>query len=119
MRRTIPINVSTATPEPSACDGTEAFALMVLGDAMLPEFAEGHVVIIEPGGRVTDGSYVLARVDDEWTLRQLCSEAGVWHLRALNSAYPDVAIADLSVVHGVVIQRVQPGRRRERKHYVD
>jgi DNA polymerase V len=61
MQRTIPITPATGDSSQSACDGSEAFALMVLGDAMVPEFAQGEVVVIEPSGRVEDGSFVPRR----------------------------------------------------------
>ncbi|HRQ15320.1 MAG TPA: S24 family peptidase [Promineifilum sp.] len=119
MQRTIPITVSTGDASPSACDGSESFALMVLGDAMLPEFAEGEIVVIEPNGQVENGSFVLARVDDDWTLRQLCRKGDDWTLCALNPDYPEIRLGSLEPVRGVVIQRVRPGRRRDTKFYVD
>jgi len=119
MQRTIPITVSTGDASPSACDGSEAFALMVLGDAMIPEFAEGEIIVIEPSGRVEDGSFVLARVDDDWTLRQLRRQGDDWTLCALNPVYPEVRLDSLEPVRGVVIQRVRPGRRRDTKFYVE
>ena len=44
---------------------------MVLGDSMAPEFVEGEVIVVEPDGLAVDGSFVVAQVDGEWTLRQL------------------------------------------------
>ena len=61
-KRFIPIAVSEE-PESSACGEAEAFALMVLGDSMEPEFVEGEIIIIEPEGLATDGSYVLAQAE--------------------------------------------------------
>jgi len=101
------------------CSSGESFALMVLGDSMLPEFAEGEIIVIEPDGLVSDGSFVLARSDDDWIFRQLArGPAGNWLLRPLNSAYPDIPIADLSAIRGVIIQKSRPGRRRASKRYV-
>ena len=37
------------------CSASEPFALRVIGDDMLPEFKDGHIIIIDPGGRVTFG----------------------------------------------------------------
>jgi DNA polymerase V len=101
------------------CSGAEPFALMVLGDSMAPEFVEGEVIVVEPEGLAQDGSFVVAQVDGDWTLRQLVQGEGGWRLAALNPAYPAVAIGDLSVVRGVVIQKSWPGRRRSQKRYVD
>jgi phage repressor protein C with HTH and peptisase S24 domain len=42
------------------CAASEPFALRVLGDSMLPEFAEGVIIIIDPAGTIRDGCYVMA-----------------------------------------------------------
>jgi DNA polymerase V len=85
-RKTIPIVI--ADTGGGDCAGAESFALLVLGDSMAPEFVEGEVIIVEPDGLASDGSFVVAQVDGEWTMRQLVAEAGGWKLRALNSTYP-------------------------------
>jgi DNA polymerase V len=101
-----------------ACSSGESFALMVLGDSMLPEFAEGEVIVIEPDGLATEGSFVLAWCNDEWIFRQLARDGGRWRLHALNPAYADIEIPDLGAVRGVIIQKSRPGRRRASKRYV-
>lgn len=115
-RRTIPITPA-GEDEHGACSGSESFALMVLGDSMAPEFAEGDVIVIEPDGLATDGSYVLAWHGDEWIFRQLAATGERWELRPLNPRYPCIELADLSAVRGVVIQRTTPGRRRSTTRY--
>jgi len=121
QRKTIP--VVPVAPEqdaaPEACASAEPYALMVLGDSMLPEFAEGEIVVVEPEGLARDGSYVVADHDGEPILRQLVSRAGSWWLRPLNPRYPDAALAGLGAVRGVVIQKSRPGSRRSRKSYID
>jgi hypothetical protein len=113
----------------SGCSGSEAFALQVLGDDMRPEFDNGDIIIVEPDGRLVDGSYVLARWADEWMFRQLRrqddGEGGElgegWQLHQLNPPAGEsgvLVIPDLSVVLGVVIQKAVPGRRRASKFYV-
>lgn len=102
-----------------SCSAAEPFALMVLGDSMLPEFEEGEVIVIEPEGHAHDGSYVLAFRDEEYIFRQLVKGDAGWALHALNPNYPDLPIADLSAIKGVVIQKQQRGgRRATRKRYV-
>jgi len=101
----------------SACSGGEAFALRVIGQSMVPEFDEGEIIVIEPDGALRDGSFVLARAQDEWIFRQLVQRGGRWWLHPLNPAWPDLPLADLSAVHGVVIQAAVPGRRRLTRHY--
>ena len=102
----------------ASCAGGEAFALMVLGQSMAPEFNEGEIIIIEPEGLARDGSFVLAFVQEEWTFRQLRGAADGWHLHALNPAFADQPLDDLGAVRGVIIQKALPGRRRATKRYV-
>ena len=99
------------------CGGGESFALMVIGHSMAPEFLEGEIIIIEPAGLATHGSYVLAWHHDEWTFRQLLQDGPHWVLHPLNPAFSDVPLADLNAVRGVIIQKALPGRRRASKHY--
>jgi len=115
-RRVIPI-APAGEEEQGACSGSESFALMVLGDSMAPEFAEGDVIVVEPDGLATDGSFVLARHDGEWIFRQLVAAGGGWQLRPLNPRYPAVGMDDLSAVRGVVIQRTTPGKRKSTTRY--
>jgi SOS-response transcriptional repressor LexA len=116
-QKTIPIAI--ADGDTGDCAGAESFALLVLGDSMAPEFVEGEVIVVEPDGLASDGSYVVAQVDGEWTMRQLVADAGSWKLRALNPAYAETALIDLSQLRGVVIQKSLPGNRRTRKRYVE
>ncbi|NTV94956.1 MAG: S24 family peptidase [Thiobacillus sp.] len=102
----------------SACAGSEPYALMVLGDSMLPEFEEGWVIVIEPSGVAKDGSYVIAWANEEYIFRQLVKHADGWMLKPLNPLYPNIPIAgDLSAVKGVVVQKKKPGKRKESKFY--
>lgn len=102
------------------CAGGEVFALRVVGLSMTPEFDEGDVIVVEPDGALRDGSYVLARHGGEFLFRQLvAAPGGGWALHALNPAWPDLPLPDgLAAVHGVVIQKAVPGRRRLTRHYV-
>ena len=118
-RRIIPIQPQAADAELDACSSAEPFALMVLGDSMEPEFVEGEVILIEPEGLATDGSFVLARLDGEWIFRQLAKHGAGWRLQALNPAYPATDISGLDAVKGVIIQKSKPGRRKATKRYVE
>ncbi|MEI6737358.1 MAG: S24 family peptidase, partial [Pseudomonadota bacterium] len=91
---------------------------MVYGESMAPEFLHGEIIIIEPEGLAKEGAYVFARVNDEWIFRQLVRTECGWCLRALNPAFPDLLIADLTPVKGVVIQKSVPGRRHASRRYV-
>jgi SOS-response transcriptional repressor LexA len=124
-RRVIAIVPASAAPAAvdspfgGECAAAEPFALQVLGDAMTPEFEHGDVIVVEPEGLAQDGSFVVARWQEEWTFRQLLREGEGWSLVALNPAYPPQPIGDLSPVRGIVIQKSKPGRRRSVKRYVE
>jgi DNA polymerase V len=102
----------------SSCSGSESFVLRVLGTSMEPEFNEGEIIVIEPDGLVRDGAYVLADHRGEWIFRQLCRDESAWRLHALNPAFTDILLSDLSAVRGVIIQKALPGRRRASKRYI-
>lgn len=115
--------VAQPEPEPSMCVDAEPYALQVLDDSMQPEFRKGCIILIDPTGRATDGSYVLARClpddhdnqpierTDGYVFRQLKRYADTWTLEALNHDYPSHPIAaDLSEIVGVIVQRA--GTRR-------
>lgn len=125
-KKTFPIPVVPAGPQDTLadpaldnCSAAESFALMVLGDSMEPEFVDGDIIIVEPEGLATDGSYVMAWLNDEWIFRQLVKEEGGWKLRPLNPKYPSASIPDLSGIKGVIIQKSKPGRRKAAKRYVE
>ena len=107
-----------ARPGASVCEGAESFALRVLGDDMAPEFNAGDIIIVEPGGAVHDGSFVLAWHGGEWFFRQLHRAGGTWVLRALAAGCAELPLDSLDAVRGVVIQKAVPGRRRLSRFYV-
>jgi len=119
---------SSQSPEDelvSSCASGEPYALMVLGDSMMPEFEEGEIIVIEPEGVARDGSYVIAYLDDaekeedKHIFRQLVNHPDGWMLKPLNPLYPNIPIESIeSVVKGVVIMKKKPGRRRAMKEYV-
>ena len=83
-RKTIPIHpAEDADQDLGACSSGEPYALMVLGDSMLPEFEDGEIIVVEPEGVARDGSYVVAYHNDEYTFRQLVAHRRKWYLRPL------------------------------------
>jgi len=104
--------------EPVTCKEAEPFALRVLDDSMQPEFRKGCIIVIDPTGRATNGSYVLVdTADGGYVFRQLAEHQGGYQLRALNDQYPVIETADdLSQLVGVIVQRAG-GRRSYHKHY--
>ena len=105
--------------EAAACGGREPYALMVLGDSMEPEFNEGDIIVIEPDGNVTDGSYIIAYQNDEYIFRQLRIDGKEWFLQALKSGYEREPISGPEVIKGVITQKKPPrGGRSTIKSYV-
>ncbi|MBT9567298.1 MAG: S24 family peptidase [Thiobacillus sp.] len=114
-RKSIPIQ---SINEASNCASAEPYALMVLGDSMMPEFEQGEIIVVEPSGLVKDGSYVVAHVNDEYIFRQIVKHEEGWMLKPLNPLYENIPVADLDVAKGVVIMKKRPGRRSEQKSYL-
>lgn len=117
-RKTIPIHEVHEDEAISACSSGEPYALMVLGDSMLPEFEDGDIIVVEPEGLAKDGSFVVAYHKDEYTFRQLRILDGKWYLSALNDIYPTEQISGPDAVKGVVIQKKKPGKRSSMKSYI-
>lgn len=123
----IPVRAETAAPaDPlaSACASGEPYALMVLGDSMLPEFEEGWIIVVEPEGVARDGSFVIAyladveREDERYILRQLVRHPEGWMLKPLNPLYPNIPIERVEdVVKGVVVLKKHPRKRHLQKRY--
>ncbi|MDJ0833154.1 MAG: S24 family peptidase [Gammaproteobacteria bacterium] len=102
--------------ELSSCGASEPFALRVIGDDMLPEFKDGHIIVIDPGGRVKNGCYVVANPNDEFIFRQLFIENDRYILRASQPGFEEIELNGIQEIVGVVSQR--SGRRRsEHKRY--
>jgi len=105
------------SPDLGNCSASEPFALRVIGDDMLPEFKDGHIIIIDPGGRVTSGCYVIAKLQEEMIFRQLIAAEDGWLLRALDARIADVPLENgIADIVGVISQR-SGKRRSEHKRY--
>ena len=104
--------------EQSSCGAGELYALRVLGDMMEPEFEHGAIIVVDPGGVIEDGCFVVAYHDNEYYFRQLVKDGDRYLLKCLNHAYDEVVeIEGIQAIQGVVVQKA--GRRRkDRKHYV-
>ena len=99
------------------CSASEPFALRVMGDDMAPEFEDGQIIVIDPGGLVKSGCYVVARLGEEAIFRQLLVEDGSYRLRALKAELPEIVLEQgVEAIVGVVSQRAGR-RRREHKRY--
>jgi len=98
----------------SSCEGSDPFALQVLGDSMEPEFPEGCIVVAEPDGVIEDGRFVIAQHNDEYIFRQLAMDGERQYLRALKEGYPVLEMGPQDTIRAVVVQRVVG---RDRKLY--
>ena len=104
--------------ETDNCGSSEPFALRVIGDDMSPEFKDGHIVIVDPGGQVTTGCFVVAKVDDDVILRQLIIEGGSYQLKSLKAGIAGIVLSrGLDDLVGVVSQRA--GKRRKQHKWYD
>ncbi len=100
----------------SQCGASEPFALRVIGDDMAPEFCDGHIVVVDPGGLVKSGCFVVVDTTDDVILRQLRVENDRYCLTALNNKNAEIYQDNLDGIIGVVSQRAGR-RRREAKRY--
>jgi SOS-response transcriptional repressor LexA len=105
------------TQDLSNCSASEPFALRVIGDDMAPEFRDGHIIIVDPGGRVASGCYVIARYLDEMIFRQLRIDGDSWLLQALDKRVAEITLPNGAAdIVGVISQR-SGKRRSEHKRY--
>lgn len=91
---------------------SDAFALQVEGDAMLPEFREGDRVIIDPAIHPRPGDYVVAKNGDDvvfqkYRLRFTSQGEKFFELVPLNEDYPTMCSysAKINVVGTMVEHR--------------
>ena len=103
--------------ELSNCSASEPFALRVIGDDMAPEFVDGNIIIVVPGGKLGSGCFVVARHQGEMIFRQLFIERGVYSLRALDTSLAGIPLPNgIGDIVGVISQR-SGKRRSEHKRY--
>ncbi len=111
-----------------SCGSSEPFALRVIGDDMAPEFEDNHIIIVDPGGQLKSGCFVVARVgfegegegegEGDVMLRQLMIEGDNYRLQSLKTGNVDIVLnrADCDLL-GVVSQRA--GKRRKNHNRYD
>ena len=101
------------------CGHSEPYALQVVDDSMEPEFQRKCIIVIDPSGHVTDGQYVIAKVENGYIFRQLKIENGKYYLQPLNEVYMhEKREIELEAIEGVVVQQAGAnGRRKARKRY--
>jgi len=100
-----------------SCGSSEPFALRVIGDDMSPEFEDGHIIIVDPGGQLKTGCFVVAKAEGDVVLRQLMIEGDDYRLHSFNASQVDVVLnrANCDLL-GVISQRAGK-RRKHHKRY--
>ena len=93
-------------PCPVACSD-KSFVLEVQGISMEPQFRDGDLIFVDPEAEWRNGSYVVARLDDEneATFKQLIIEGSGKYLKPLNPNWPDqiIPINGNCTIVGVVV----------------
>jgi DNA polymerase V len=98
------------------CTGSEPFALRVIGDNMLPEFKDGHIIVVDPAYPPCDGAFVVVNYGGEFLFGQYLKKDNRQWIRYLNDNTPAIELLAPFEIKGVVIQR-SGRRRKDRKHY--
>lgn len=87
-----------------------AFALVVHGDSMEPEFVEGDIITVDPEREAVNGSYVIAKNGgEEATFKRLIIDGPNVYLRPINeSKYKqwDMTGVEFRII-GVVVEKVK------------
>jgi len=87
------------------------FLVKVEGDSMIDAgIHPGDLVLIQKNLAPRPGDIVIARVDNEWTLKFFAKEKGAVVLRAANKKYPPIIPRQELVIGGVVIADVRKYR---------
>ena len=75
----------------------------VKGDSMIDAgIHDGDIVVVERTKAAKSGDYVIAIVDDEFTLKELGTERGKFILKPHNKAYPVIRPKGMLEIFGVV-----------------
>lgn len=80
----------------------------VKGDSMIDAgIHDGDIVVVERTRGAKAGDFVIAIVDDEFTLKELALEKGKFVLKPHNPAYPVIRPQDALEIFGVVVGLVR------------
>ena len=72
---------------------------------MEPEFPDGSIIVVDPGQPVTDGDFVVTKLNDQVELRQLSKNNGNWRLTATAAPEESSDITSLTDIIGRVVKR--------------
>lgn len=89
--------------------GEKSFAVRAIGDSMVnpsgsPSIPEGSIVIVDPGVTATNGSIVVAKLEnaEEVTIKKFVIDGPYTFLMPLNPTYKSIEVDDKCEVLGVV-----------------
>ena len=99
-----------------SAQSSEPFALRVMGDSMMPEFRDGHIILVDPGLSLRHGVYAVIEQGGEILFGEFRQDGQWQRLHYLNPVYKPVALLAGYTLKGIVTQR-STGRRKEIKHY--
>lgn len=98
------------------CTASEPFALRVIGDNMLPEFKDGHIIIVDPAYPPCNGAFVVVNYQGEYLFGRYTKQNNRQWIEYLNGDLPPIELQQAFEIKGVVIQR-SGRRRKDIKHY--
>lgn len=109
VRAGVPEDVDSVAPQPFLVDRylvrkpSETVMIPVKGDSMIDAgIHEGDIAVVVRTHAARAGDFVVAIVDDEFTLKELASERGKFVLKPHNRAYPVIRPKGQLEVYGVV-----------------
>ena len=90
-------------------DIKDGFGLRVQGDSMMPEFAQGDIIVVAPHAQPENGSYVVVIQDDtnEATFKKLVYDGAKPYFKPLNPQYPMLESNENTRIVGVVKQKIK------------
>lgn len=81
--------------DPALFPQTDIFAIRVRGESMVDAgIHNGDVALVRPGPEAADGALVLARLNNEVTIKRLRFKKGIPYLHPENAAYSDIFVKD-------------------------
>jgi SOS-response transcriptional repressor LexA len=109
VRAGVPEDVDSLAPQPFLVDRylvrkpSETVMIPVKGDSMIDAgIREGDIAVVVRTHAARAGDFVVAIVDNEFTLKELATERGKYILRPHNRAYPVIRPKGELEVFGVV-----------------
>ena len=88
-------------------DIKDGFGLRVQGDSMMPEFAQGDIIVVAPHAQPENGSYVVVVQDNEATFKKLVYDGAKPYFKPLNPQYPMLESDENTRIAGVVKQKIK------------